>query len=94
MRFLFYDVASTPVVIKKNWPRRLNEISRRLASWDQTTNDKWVILSFAQQNQPTHENPISCKIYSNCSKNLKKKQYDILLSIMEHMFMKSCVRNK
>ena len=29
MRFLFHDVISTPVVIKKNWPRRINEISRR-----------------------------------------------------------------
>ena len=58
--------------LKKNWPRRLNEISRRLASWDQTTNDKWAILSFAQQNQPTHENAKSCKIYSDCYKNMKK----------------------
>ena len=91
MRFLFYDVASTPVVIKKNWPRRLNEISRHLASWDQTTNDKWAILSFAQQNQPTHENAKSGKIYSDYSKNMKKY---ILLSIMEHIFMKLFVRNK
>ena len=56
--------------LKKNWPRQLNEISRRLASWDQTTNDKWAI--FAQQNQPTHENTKSCKICSDCSKNIKK----------------------
>ena len=55
---------------KKNWPRRLNKISRCLASWDQTTNDKWAILSFAQQNQPTLENAKSCISCSDCSKKL------------------------